>query len=178
MPMLVHICCAPCGSASVLRVMEAGYAPYLYYANSNIYPREEYTKRQAYVRKLAEYFQLPLIEEPWDHESWLEQTAHLADEPEGGNRCTACFSFSLSLTSRKARELDIPNFTTTLTISPHKSSKQIFAVGSEFEGFSSIDFKKQEGYAKSIALSRELGFYRQSYCGCEFSLEQKKSASS
>ena len=94
-------------------------------------------------------------------------------DAEHGERCTLCFDYNLKRTAEKARELGFDYFTTTLTVSRFKKSSVIFAVGSEFPGFVEIDFKKKDGFSKSIRLSKELGLYRQDYCGCEFSLRDR-----
>ncbi len=166
---LLHTCCAPCASASIERLMEESYRPVLFFANSNIFPYEEFLKREEYVRLLGRRYDITCISHPWEHDSWLESVKKWASEPERGKRCEACFSYNLSLTAQRSHELGIPLFTTTLTISPHKSSDSIFYAGKKHPGFLDINFKKKNGYARSIELSREYGIYRQDYCGCEFS---------
>jgi hypothetical protein len=106
----------------------------------------------------------------YDHDAWLAQIKGFEHEPERGARCAKCFDFSLRRTAQMAKRLNIPEFTTTLTISPYKSSKMIFEVGSKYAGFSPIDFKKRNGFLRSSQISREMHLYRQSYCGCEFSM--------
>ena len=180
---LLHICCAPCGSASVERLIDEGYHPILFYSNSNIHPREEYEKRLDSVRILARETDTELLTDTYDHDAWLHSVSQLygySREPEGGRRCAYCFRFSLDRSIRKAEELGIEFFTTTLTISPHKDSKQIFSIGKDLEreksdpagpSFLDINFKKKEGFKRSIELSKEYDLYRQKYCGCEFSLK-------
>ena len=92
--------------------------------------------------------------------------------PERGSRCAACFAYNLSRTAGKAAELGM-NFTTTLTVSPHKNSKLIFSIGGVYPHFEAIDFKKNDGFLKSMRLSKELNLYRQNFCGCEFSLRDR-----
>lgn len=167
---LLHVCCAPCASASAERLISRGEKLYLFYSNSNIYPFEEYLKRKEEVYRLGEYLQLPVYEDEYDHESWLAWVRGLEQEPERGRRCERCFRYSLLRTARKAEELGIQRFSTTLSISPHKRSGSIFAAADDLEGFICDDFKKRGGFARSLELSRELGFYRQCYCGCEFSI--------
>lgn len=172
-PMLLHSCCAPCASASVERLNAIGYAPVLFYSNSNISPREEFDKRLEEVRRLASVLGLQLYEDTYDHEAWLQAVSNVpgyAEEPEGGRRCSACFEFSLGRTGIQAETLGISAFTTSLSISPYKNSRQLFDIGALFPGFEPIDFKKKDGFKRSIELSREYGLYRQRYCGCEFSL--------
>lgn len=167
---LLHICCAPCGSASVERLLRENREVTLFFSNSNISPKEEYLKRLKYALKLASYFSVDLVRDDYEHERWLSYIAGLEDEPEKGMRCRKCFYFNLENTSRKASELGIKEFTTTLTISPHKDSGLIFETGGSFEGFREYDFKKKDGFRRSIELSKKLDLYRQDYCGCEFSL--------
>lgn len=164
--LLLHICCAPCGGSCVERLIAAGRPPCLYYSNSNLESRAEFDRRLESVVRLAEHFQLPLEVDPYDHDAWLKATAGLENEPEGGRRCARCFAFSLG---RAAAFAAGKPFCTTLTVSPCKSSAVLFAVGASWPEFEAIDFKKRDGYRRSCEIARELGFYRQNFCGCEFS---------
>jgi len=166
---LLHVCCAPCACASTERLLEEGYHPLLLFANSNIYPFEEFEKRRSYVEQLAQSYELPLEIIPWDHNDWLDHTVQWKHEPEGGRRCAECFRYNLGKSAELSEKLLISQFTTTLSISPHKSSSMIFEAGREFSGFLEIDFKKNGGFSRSIELSKSYGLYRQSFCGCEFS---------
>lgn len=166
----LHTCCAPCATASTLRLLKDDYDVVLFFSNSNIYPPEEYKKRLINARKLANILKVPLIADDYDHESWQKWVRGLENEPEQGKRCEKCFHYSLERTSKKAHELNIPFFTTTLTISPYKISPVIFQIGRQFPGFVEYNFKKQDGYKKSIELSLKWELYRQNYCGCEYSL--------
>ena len=112
---------------------------------------------------------LPLVEDRYDHDAWLAWVAGLEQEPEQGARCLKCFEFNLSRTAAYARENDFDYFTTTLTISPHKHSATICTIGQQLGPFLAIDFKKRDGFKKSLELSRDYDLYRQTYCGCEFS---------
>jgi predicted adenine nucleotide alpha hydrolase (AANH) superfamily ATPase len=108
-----------------------------------------------------------------DHEKWLEQVAAgFEGEPEKGARCQRCFRFNLAQTAKYAAEHGYDAFTSSLTVSPHKVSAMVFAAGNESAGpvaFLEIDFKKKNGFLLSLRRAKELGLYRQSYCGCEFS---------
>ncbi len=173
---LLHTCCAPCATASVERLRGSGRIPVLFYSNSNIYPAEEYEKRLEETQKYANRQELQLYIDEYDHAAWLEFISIVPEfekQPEGSARCGRCFTYSFQRTAAQARDLGIPAFTTTLSISPYKKSRQLFDVGALFPGFTPIDFKKQDGYKRSIELSREYGLYRQTYCGCEFSLREK-----
>ncbi len=169
---LVHMCCAPCASASGERLMLDGYEVALYFSNSNIYPREEYQKRLAYAHKLANHWQVVIEEDTYDHDTWREKVRGLEHEPEKGARCPVCFNYSLERTAMLADRLNFPTFTTTLTLSPHKVSRMIFELGKAFPKYVPYDFKKKHGFLRSLQLSEELDLYRQSYCGCEFSLAE------
>lgn len=169
---LLHSCCAPCAAPSSERLMKNGDTVILFFSNSNIFPHEEYVKRLEYVKKLANHFNIEVIEDTWDHDAWLEAVKGLEDEPEKGSRCSACFAFNLKRTKVKADELGLHRFTTTLTLSPHKVSSTVFNSGKNLDGFVEENFKKMDGFRRSIELSKELDLYRQDYCGCEFSLAQ------
>lgn len=169
--LLLHVCCAPCASACVERLLAEKRNPVLFFSNSNILTPEEFEKRLFHVRRLAEIHSLELLVDDYDHEAWRSAVAtveNFAARPEGGLRCEACFAYSLGRAAAAAKERNL-NFATTLTVSPHKNSRQIFAVGGQFEGFEPWDFKKKDGFKRSIELSKQFGFYRQNFCGCEYS---------
>ena len=166
---LLHICCAPCGGGCVERLLAEGRTPLLYYSNGNLASVEEFERRLDSVKLLARHFGVPLEVDPYDHAAYLERVAGLENEPERGLRCRECFRHNLGRAAQRAAELGMP-FATTLTVSPHKSSALIFEVGGAWEHFEPIDFKKHDGFLRSNRIARELGFYRQKFCGCEFSL--------
>lgn len=171
--LLLHICCAPCACGCLDKINEREVT--LYFSNSNLSSREEFEKRLENVKIFAGKYNFPLIVDPYDHEAWLNSVSRVPDyelAPERGSRCGACFEFNLARTAAKAEELDM-NFTTTLTVSPHKNSKLIFAIGGKSLRFEAIDFKKNDGFLKSLRLSKELNLYRQNFCGCEFSLRDR-----
>jgi predicted adenine nucleotide alpha hydrolase (AANH) superfamily ATPase len=168
---LVHACCGPCSTASLERLLEEGWKPVLYFENSNIFPASEADRRFDELLKVAAFYDLKVIREAQDHEAWRSFVSGFEEEREGGARCDRCFLFNLRRASLKASELGFDHFCTTLTVSRFKNSKRIFAVGEQFPGFEQIDFKKKGGFDRSIVLSRELGLYRQHYCGCEFSMK-------
>jgi epoxyqueuosine reductase len=166
---LLHVCCAPCSTAVIERLREQGYDIHLFFSNSNIHPREEFDKRLAEASKISSIQGLELIVDAYDHQSWLNHIQGLEDEPERGRRCIKCFEYNLTRTATLAQKLGLPGFTTTLTVSRHKSSRDIFSIGSSMKGFLAMDFKKQDGYTRSINLAKQFELYRQGYCGCEFS---------
>ena len=169
MKVLLHSCCGPCASACVPRLKDGGHAVTLFFSNSNIDTREEYEKRLAEARKLAATEGVALVADAYDHPEWLrEVAAGYEDEPEKGRRCERCYRYNLARTAGYAAAHGFEAFTTSLTVSPHKPSAKIFAA-SDDPRFLREDFKKKDGFKLSVRRAAELGLYRQSYCGCEFS---------
>jgi len=168
---LLCVCCAPCATQSIEKLLEE-YEITLYFANSNIFPEDEFENRLANAKKLAEIYNLPISIAEYVHREWKEFVKGLESEPEKGKRCEKCFEYNLSKGAKFAEENNFNFFTTTLTISPHKSSETIFAVGKNFKKFLPIDFKKDNGFQKSLELSKKYKLYRQNYCGCEFSIRK------
>ncbi|MGI6432952.1 MAG: epoxyqueuosine reductase QueH [Sphaerochaetaceae bacterium] len=172
--LLLHCCCGPCSTSSIERLIALGYEITLSFSNSNIWPQEEFEKRFEQLEKVAKTFNLPLFKSPYEHQRWLDYIAGYETEKEGGSRCALCFEYNLKEAALIAKKRGIAHFTTTLSVSPHKNSLRIFSVGSSWDEFVPIDFKKQGGFQRSIELAKEMELYRQSYCGCEFSLKQQK----
>ena len=169
MTVVLHSCCGPCASACVPRLKDDGHEVTMLFANSNIDTREEFEKRQTEAEKLAKHDGVRFAALPYDHAEWLrEVAAGYENEPEKGKRCARCFRYNLAKTAEFARANGIESFTTSLTVSPHKVSPMIFAA-SDDPAFLKLDFKKKEGFKLSVKRAEELGLYRQSYCGCEFS---------
>lgn len=150
-------------------MLEEGWNPVLHFSNSNIFPEQEADMRYEALLEVARVYNLKVIREHYDHQGWLDAVKGHEGEREGGSRCELCFAYNLREASEKAKQLGFLHFTTTLTVSRFKNSKTIFRVGEAFPGFEALDFKKKGGFEKSVALSKELGIYRQHYCGCEFS---------
>lgn len=141
----------------------------MFYANSNIDTEAEFEKRRAAAETLAKAEGVEMAAAPYDHEEWMKDVAcGYEDEPEKGARCARCFRYNLAKTAAYAREHGFDAFTTSLTVSPHKVSEMVFAA-SDDPMFLKENFKKREGFKRSLARTAELGLYRQSYCGCEFS---------
>ena len=177
---LLHTCCGPCASACVPRLKEDGHEVTMLFANSNIDTLEEFEKRKAEAEKLARHDGVRFAALPYDHAEWLrEVAAGYENEPEKGARCARCFRYNLVKTAAYAAAHGIASFTTSLTVSPHKVSLTIFSVARTIQqsinsnnqtiSFLPYDFKKKEGFKLSVKRAEELGLYRQSYCGCEFS---------
>ena len=170
--LLLHVCCAPCASACVERLLEEGRQVTLFYSNSNIVSEEEFQKRLECVKQLASHHDLELVIDPYDHDAWQKHVSELSgfeSAPEGGARCVKCFEWSLERAAAEAERRGM-DFCTSLTVSPHKNSKLIFEVGRRWHHFEPYDFKKKDGFKRSLELTRQLGFYRQSFCGCEYSV--------
>lgn len=171
---LVHMCCAPCATAPIERLLSEGYKVGLFFSNSNIYPYEEYKKRLETGFKLSELLNVHIEEDEYEHDKWLEHVRGLEDEPEKGGRCSLCFAYSLQRTAQIAERLGYSHFTTTLTLGPHKVSRMIFERGEKYQNYIPFDFKKRDGFRRSLEICDELDIYRQNYCGCEFSLRDKR----
>ena len=173
---LLHACCGPCASHCVPALRALGREPVLFFSNSNLDSREEYEKRLAAARTLAAAEGARLVADPYDPASWERAVAGFEGEPEGGARCDRCFRHNLGRAAAMAAEAGFAAFSTSLTVSPHKSSPRVFAAGraaaAETPGappFLEVDFKKKDGFLDSVRRARALGLYRQSYCGCRFS---------
>ena len=166
--LFLHVCCAPC-SCGVLPRLD-GFDTKAYFYNPNIDTAEEYALRAEQFAKLGVE---PMIEE-YDHGEFLQRVKGLEHEKEGGARCRVCIAMRLEKTAAKAKELGYDYFCSTLSVSPHKDADFINRTGFAFAEkydikFLPNDFKKQNGFLLSTRVSKELGVYRQSYCGCEFS---------
>lgn len=173
MKVLLHVCCGPCAVGSIPKIEDHDIT--LYFANSNINSEDEFEKRFDATVTVSNHYENKLVKEPYNHDEWLKYISGLEDEPEKGARCLKCFRFSFILAAKKAVELGIENFTSTLTISPHKNSKAIMEIGQDVAkeygvNFLMVDFCKENGFKLSTELSKELNLYRQKYCGCEFSI--------
>ena len=183
---LLHVCCGPCASACEPALRDLGNEVVMFFSNSNIDTEDEYEKRLANARALGAADGVEVVADAYDHADWLEKVAKgLEDEPEKGSRCARCFRYNLSRAAAYAAEHGYDAFTTSLTVSPHKVSRMVFDAGADAAWgvsakecggsaapspkFLEIDFKKRDGFLKSLRRSAELGLYRQPYCGCEFS---------
>ena len=169
MTTLLHTCCGPCASACVPALKDLGREVTMFFANSNIDTKVEFEKRLHEAEKLAAVDGVKIVALPYDHEEWLrEVAAGYEHEPEKGARCARCFCYNLTKTAEYAKAHGFDEFTTSLTVSPHKVSSMIFSA-SDNPAFLKTDFKKKEGFKLSVKRTKELGLYRQGYCGCEFS---------
>ena len=172
---LLHACCAPCSSAIVEWLMANGVRPVIFYYNPNIWPREEYIIRKEESKRHAERLGIRWIDGDYNHDGWLDGVCGLESEPERGRRCEQCFTLRLTAVARKAQELGIKYFTTTLASSRWKSLEQIERAGRQAEMtvpgtvFWAQNWRKGGLQERRNQLLKEYGFYNQQYCGCEFS---------
>ena len=175
--LLLQSCCGPC-SSYVLEYLTQYFRVTVLYYNPNIQPRAEYDKRLHWQREIIA--QLPtqtpveLLDCGYDGARYTEAVRGLEREPEGGARCTVCFRLRLEETARLAKAHGYDYFCSTLTVSPHKDAERLNAIGAALAAEYGVawlpsDFKKREGYKRSIELSKQYGLYRQDYCGCLFS---------
>ena len=173
--LLLHSCCGPCSSAVLERLREHFRVTVLYY-NPNIEPEEEYLHRRAEQQRLLSLLgdEIGWLPCDYDHAAFTSFAQHMADEPEGGKRCLACFALRLNETAAQARAHGFEYFTTTLSVSPHKNADNVNKAGEEAARRYGVrylyaDFKKKNGYLRSLQLSAEYDLYRQNYCGCLYS---------
>ncbi|MDO4266908.1 MAG: epoxyqueuosine reductase QueH [Eubacteriales bacterium] len=180
--LLLHSCCAPC-SSYVLEYLSRYFSVTVFYYNPNIWPEEEYRHRaeeqQRLIEALPAVHPISLEVGPYQPDRFFEASRGHEEDPEGGERCMACYRLRLEEAARLAREGGYDYFTTTLTISPMKDSEKLNSIGEELAGIWQVehlpsDFKKKNGYRRSVELSREYGLYRQNYCGCVFSRRQQE----
>ncbi len=178
-PLLLHSCCGPCSSAVLERLVEAFDVTLLYY-NPNIEPEGEYLHRLSEQKRLLSLLpgQVKFLPCPYDHAAFEAFAPAMAQEKEGGARCLRCFALRLEYTARQAKAHGFEYFTTTLSVSPHKNADAINRIGQrvgEEYGIRYLmaDFKKKNGYLRSLQLSREYELYRQDYCGCLYSKPAK-----
>lgn len=177
--LLLHACCGPC-STYVLEYLSRYFDITLFYYNPNIYPRDEYQLRLDTQRDLLDRTGwAKLVEGIYDHSAFLAAVKGYEAEPEGGARCKFCFIQRMEEAAKVAADKKYDYFATTLSVSPHKDASLLGKIGEEMEARYGVkhlpsDFKKKEGYKRSVTLSREFGLYRQDYCGCEFSLRDSR----
>lgn len=179
--LFLHSCCAPC-SSYVLEYLSNYFEITVFYYNPNIYPKEEYEKRVAEQKRLIETMpvknKVSFMEIGYDSNEFFQAVKGLENIPEGGERCFKCYRLRLERTAQLAAENGFDFFTTTLSISPYKNAQKLNEISAELGVVYNVkalpsDFKKREGYKRSIQLSAEYGLYRQDYCGCIFSKTER-----
>jgi predicted adenine nucleotide alpha hydrolase (AANH) superfamily ATPase len=172
MKVVLHICCGVCAAGAVEALSREGHQVLGFFYNPNIHPAEEYQKRLDVACTVAKELKIPLEAGPYTPEEWLNSTSPLKDEPEGGGRCQVCYRLRLEKTHDYMVACEADAFTTTLTISPHKSAQAINKIGQEIGGekFLIRDFKKKDGFKRAMQLAKQWELYRQGYCGCIYSI--------
>lgn len=174
--LLLHACCAPCSSAVLERLTDYFDITILYY-NPNITDKKEYQKRLSEIKTFVQKLQknnIKVLDGRYNPQEFFDMSKGLEEEKERGKRCYKCYELRLRETAQVAQKLNFDYFTTTLSISPYKNSNWLNEIGENlnFEykpTYLYADFKKKNGYKRSIELSKEFGLYRQDYCGCIYS---------
>lgn len=179
--LLLHSCCAPC-SSYVLEYLANHFKITIFYYNPNISPKEEFDKRideqKRLINELPVKNKVEFMEGNYDNQKYEKAIQGLEYEKEGGARCHICYRLRLEETAKLAKEKGFDYFTTTLSISPYKNAKVLNGIGEELAknynvNYLYADFKKKNGYKRSIELSRIYNLYRQDYCGCKYSKKVK-----
>lgn len=180
--LLLHSCCAPC-SSYVLEYLSDFFEITVFYYNPNIFPESEYTKRlleqQTLIHDMHFKYPVSFLAGNYDKEKFYAMAAGLEHIKEGGERCFKCYELRLKETAEMAVKGGFDYFTTTLSISPMKNAEKLNTIGLEVASQFGVkylpsDYKKKNGYKRSIELSKEYGLYRQDYCGCQFSVNNGK----
>lgn len=180
--LLLHSCCAPC-SSYVLEYLSQYFRITVFYYNPNIFPEVEYEKRvceqKELIRKMNTKYPISFAAGSYDKDKFYEMSKGMEQLKEGGVRCFQCYAMRLNETAKEAKAGGYDYFTTTLSISPMKNAEKLNEIGRNIAGQYGInylpsDFKKKNGYRRSVELSKEYGLYRQDYCGCEFSYRERE----
>lgn len=180
--LLLHSCCAPC-SSYVLQYLSQHFRITVLYYNPNIYPPEEYWKRvreqEDFIKRFPSHHPIRFVEGTFEPDRFYKTVKGLEHLPEGGERCFRCYELRLRGAAEYAKQLKMDFFTTTLSISPLKNAEKLNEIGEHLAqeyGISYLcsDFKKRDGYKQSVAISKEYGMYRQDYCGCVFSKQERE----
>ncbi|MDD4955374.1 MAG: epoxyqueuosine reductase QueH [Candidatus Omnitrophica bacterium] len=171
---LLHICCGVCAFACIKHLKEEGYCVEGFFYNPNIFPENEYSKRENAAKDVCDINSVKFNSGLYEPLKWDSICSAYANEPEGGMRCDLCYKIRLEESFRKTIELGCDLFTTTLSVSPHKKSKIINEIGSAIAAshFMPADFKKNDGFKKTMEFAKAHNVYRQNYCGCSYSLRQ------
>lgn len=178
--LLLHACCGPC-SSYVIEYLSKYFDITIYYYNPNTYPESEYVRRLDELNKFVTNFNstVNVIEEEYIPKEFYNAIRGLEHLGEKSERCYKCYELRMNKSAKYAKENSYDYFTTTLSISPYKNAKWINEIGKKLEQEIGIkylysDFKKKNGYKRSIELSKEYKMYRQEYCGCVYSKEERK----
>jgi len=172
MKILLHICCGVCAAGVAETLMSEKHSVTGFFYNPNVYPEDEYERRLEAAREAAKRTGFELIEGEYDHDQWRRAIGGYEDAPEGGARCVECFKMRLKKSYEYFQGEEFDRLTTTLTVSPLKNPGLVNEIGATICGqkFLPADFKKKNGFKRTMELSKGWGLYRQNYCGCEYSL--------
>ncbi len=178
MKLLMHVCCAPDATVALERLPNLECLQ-LFFDNPNIQPAEEYARRMVAFFKLACKVQVGYAVGSYDPAEWIEHTKGYETEVEGGERCRICITYRIRRSALRARENGFDTLGCTFTTSPHKRSALIHEIGEKIAGehglaYLASDFKKKDGFKRSVDLSKQMGLYRQNYCGCIYSLREPR----
>ena len=177
---LLHVCCAPCSCEIIETIIETGLDLTVFFYNPNIHPQEEYEIRKDEVLRFCAAKDVAVVDADYDMDHWFARVKGFEDEPEQGHRCTLCFEMRLERTALYAHEHGFPFIGTSLSISRHKNQKQVHAAGEKVTAsyedvcFWDYNWRQKGGADRGAALAKKEGFYRQNYCGCAYSLRDKK----
>lgn len=174
---ILHACCAPCASYPLKKLVEDKYEPVVFFYNPNIFPLKEYQIRRDELKNYCKKLEIEFFEAEYDIKEFYNTVRGLEFEPEKGLRCSKCFNLRLLKTAQFAHLKGIDCFTTTLSVSPHKNSNQIFTEANAVANivgvkFIEYNFKKQDGFKISRQIARENNMYAQTYCGCRYSMRK------
>lgn len=171
---LIHVCCGICGAYVIEKLKLEFKELILFFYNPNIHPKDEYLKRLEVAEKLSKIYNIFLIVGDYNPEKYFETVRGYEKEPEGGARCLICFRLRLGQAAKTAQENNCDYFTTTLTMGPRKKAEIVNIIGKEEADKAGIkfwedDFKKKDGFKKTMEIAKKHNFYRQNYCGCVYS---------
>jgi predicted adenine nucleotide alpha hydrolase (AANH) superfamily ATPase len=175
--MLLHVCCANC-LLYPYDLLKENFLVAFYFYNPNIYPEEEYKKRLSEVIRISKKLKVKLLVGQYDFRRWEKTAQKFADEPEGGKRCSICFNIRLKRTALTAANNRYDFFATTLSVSPHKNAEIINAAGTRISNLYKVtyfpaNFKKNDGFKKTMLMAKDCNTYRQNYCGCKYSITNR-----
>lgn len=174
---MLHACCGICSGYPISLLQDMGYSVVVYFYNPNIFPEEEYNIRLEAEKILCKHFGCELIIGNYEPQVYYNWVKGFENEPEKGLRCDKCFELRLSNAAKKAKELGIDVFTTSMVISPHKNYEKLTKIGEQIAKdygleYLATNFRKQDGFLKTNQISKALNLYRQNYCGCKFALRK------
>ncbi|OIO18291.1 MAG: recombinase [Candidatus Magasanikbacteria bacterium CG_4_10_14_0_8_um_filter_32_14] len=175
---LLHTCCAPC-SIAVIEELKDKFDLTVFFYNPNIHPQDEYLKRKEQVIKVCKSWNIKMVNADYDPENWYEKVRGLEQEPEGGSRCSICFEMRMTVVAQYTKKNNFDIWSSSLTFGRNKKSDVISPIGLKLEKIYGVkyyaeDWKKKGRQERGNKLANDLNIYRQDYCGCAYSLRDKK----